>query len=1083
LAQAEHDTVARVVLVTTCASLIPAVEQQLTQQLAVLPTRDVASEALKNSFCLLAGSTEEAIDIADKIAPEHLEVVTEDAEGVSRRLKNYGGLFIGNSAAEVLGDYGIGPNHTLPTSGTAKYTGGLSVFNFLRIRTWLNIHDLHDPTCQQAVRDSVDLAELEGLVGHSRSARCRLTNQSSLTPPAPSIRVQQSESPTPDTQVTSASLSQLDHLADTNAGKLQRLIRPDVGSLMAYTPVKPLDVVAEEIGVPIDDLCKLDANENIYGIQSDVVHQIMASSRAMHIYPDPDQNALRDMLSKFTKRPREEIVCGAGADDMIDLIIRIVHPRKIVIPTPTFPMFKFFALILRCEVVEVPLSPPPSFSLPLQQMLEEIRRGASLVFVASPNNPTGKSVARAQLETLLKEECIVVVDEAYIEFSDKGDVTDMMDKYPNLVILRTFSKWGAMAGLRCGYGLFHPLLADRIRQIKIPYNVSVAAESAARASLQHFEVLAQQIDRIKAERYRLLSIIKSSPQLHFLHPYDSDTNFILCKVDPGSAEGLRDQLRKRGVLVRYYATGMLKNFIRISCGRPEDTDRLIRELCTLPLFASEGGLPLPPQIPPKPLKTTPTALLFDMDGVLADVSQSYRKATLLAAEKYGAKCSSEDIVAMKRQGNANNDWILTQRLIKSKTEREVPYDDVVASFQEYYNVAKASEKCIIPLPVLESLRAQGTLLAVVTGRPRTEAEYFLSEHGLRGVFSVIVTMEDGPPKPDPGPVLLALDHLGLVSSGIEGWVGMIGDTPDDIRSAVAAHKHLQQQSSCAIDVMGMGVLTPEEAQKDRSHRIAATDCLVEAGAVRVARTYDDLLPYILPTTSSPPLVHSHDVSGAAGFTDRQSMRIGEVSRTTKETKISCRVCLGGSGKADVNTGVGFFDHMLQQLAKHGRFDISLNCAGDLHIDDHHTVEDCSIALGTCFDKALGSRGGINRFGTAYAPLDESLARAVVDLSGRGHSEVHIPFEREKVREGIVSTLAPHICCSPSKVGTLSTEMVSHIFYSLASAMKATIHIDLIRGVNTHHKVECSFKAFAQALRTACSITRAATDIPSTKGML
>ncbi len=172
LAQAEHDTEARPILVATSRNLIDRVNEALATQLAVLPTGDTARPAVLKGFAVEVGSVEEGIRVSDKIAPEHLEIQTASAREVAFRCRNYGAVFIGHGAAEVLGDYGAGPNHVLPTGGTAKYTGGLSVFTFLRVRTWMSMDDL--PAGQVVVKDAVELARLEGLEGHARAAEKRL---------------------------------------------------------------------------------------------------------------------------------------------------------------------------------------------------------------------------------------------------------------------------------------------------------------------------------------------------------------------------------------------------------------------------------------------------------------------------------------------------------------------------------------------------------------------------------------------------------------------------------------------------------------------------------------------------------------------------------------------------------------------------------------------------------------------------------------------------------------------------------------------------------------------------------------------
>jgi len=173
IAQAEHDVVARAILVTDDAGIVGRVNGHVSSQVDSLPepNRSTAKEALKQSFSVVCGSMDECVAISDKLAPEHLEVQTANSQEVADMCSNYGGLFVGTNCAEVLGDYGAGPNHTLPTGGTGRYTGGLSVFNFLRIRTWMRIDD--GEACQDMVDDSIRMARLEGLEGHARAAECR----------------------------------------------------------------------------------------------------------------------------------------------------------------------------------------------------------------------------------------------------------------------------------------------------------------------------------------------------------------------------------------------------------------------------------------------------------------------------------------------------------------------------------------------------------------------------------------------------------------------------------------------------------------------------------------------------------------------------------------------------------------------------------------------------------------------------------------------------------------------------------------------------------------------------------------------
>ena len=191
-------------------------------------------------------------------------------------------------------------------------------------------------------------------------------------------------------------------------------------------------------------------------------------------------------------------------------------------------------------------------------------------------------------------------------------------------------------------------------------------------------------------------------------------------------------------------------------------------------------------------------------------------------------------------------------------------------------------------------------------------------------------------------------------------------------------------------------------------------------------------------------------------------RVATYERKTKETRVAVSLTLDGQGRADVGTGIGFLDHMVTNLARHSGMDISLRCVGDLEVDDHHSAEDCAIALGTALRAALGERVGIARFGSAYAPLDESLSRVVIDLCGRSWSEVHLNLRREQI-------------------GGWATENVTHFFRTFASASQSTLHVDVLRGDNDHHKIESAFKALSMALKQA--VTPTGGGVLSTKGVL
>jgi len=195
-----------------------------------------------------------------------------------------------------------------------------------------------------------------------------------------------------------------------------------------------------------------------------------------------------------------------------------------------------------------------------------------------------------------------------------------------------------------------------------------------------------------------------------------------------------------------------------------------------------------------------------------------------------------------------------------------------------------------------------------------------------------------------------------------------------------------------------------------------------------------------------------------------AMRKAEATRNTNETRIGVKLNLDGSGKSSIATGVPFLDHMLEQVARHGVFDLEVSASGDLQVDAHHTVEDVGIALGQAFAKAIGDKKGVRRYGHAYVPLDEALSRAVVDLSGRPGLEYHIEFSR-------------------ARIGEFDVDLVHEFFQGFVNHAQVTLHVDNLKGTNAHHQAETAFKAFARALRMAVEADARVKDVPSTKGSL
>jgi histidinol-phosphate aminotransferase len=364
---------------------------------------------------------------------------------------------------------------------------------------------------------------------------------------------------------------------------IQKLIRPELVTMKGYIPIEPTEVLSQQAEMSSGRIIKLDGNENPYGC-SPKVYQALATYPYYHNYPDPEQRELRKALEEYTGLGCQHIVCGMGSDDLIDLILRLfLKPGDEVINCPpTFGMYPFSTDVCGGRVVDVPRT--EDFTLDVDGIKRALTGRTKVIFVTSPNNPTGGIVTEKEVMELVDTGKIVVVDEAYFEFSNVT-MANLVPAYPNLIVLRTFSKWAGLAGLRIGYGIFPVEIAKYLMKIKQPYNANATAQAGVLASLADIEYLRANVARIVMERERLFGKLKG---LGWLKPYPSQGNFVLCSLSAGKAEEVWQQLRKKGIFVRYFDTPLLKDCLRISVGRPEDSDTLIEALRTLPVIASEA---------------------------------------------------------------------------------------------------------------------------------------------------------------------------------------------------------------------------------------------------------------------------------------------------------------------------------------------------------------------------------------------------------------------------------------------------------------------------------------------------------------
>jgi histidinol-phosphate aminotransferase len=349
-------------------------------------------------------------------------------------------------------------------------------------------------------------------------------------------------------------------------------VQPHLLAAPPYASVQTPEEWARRLGVPVERIIKLDANENPYG-PSPRALKALADCGSYHIYPDPEQRRVREALGVYVGYDPSWLIAGTGSDELIDLLVRLfVAPGEAIVNfPPTFGMYPFLADVLGARVLNIQRR--DDFSLDLPAAVEAASQ-AQLIFAVSPNNPSATLLSRDELEALLATGKPVVVDEAYAEFSGQSFVP-LVREHANLIVLRTLSKWAGLAGLRVGYMVADPALIDITLRVKQPYNVNVAAEAATLASLEDLEYLQSKINAIVRERERLEAMLRELPGVEVT---PSSANFVLCRLVDADAGQARERLAQQGILVRYFDTPLLRNHLRISAGRPSDTDAVVNAL-------------------------------------------------------------------------------------------------------------------------------------------------------------------------------------------------------------------------------------------------------------------------------------------------------------------------------------------------------------------------------------------------------------------------------------------------------------------------------------------------------------------------
>lgn len=496
----------------------------------------------------------------------------------------------------------------------------------------------------------------------------------------------------------------------------------------------------------------------------------------------PDTSELRQILADRVGVAVERVLVTAGGDDALMRCFMSLAGAKAVTTTPTFEMIRKYSEQTGVDLVQIEWWDD---DFPVADFLDAADKGATVAVVVSPNNPTGSVIDSSDLAALASRFQIVVYDAAYTEFADV-DLTPAAVAFENVIVVRTLSKAFGLAGLRVGYAMASP---DRIATLEAygsPFAVSGLSALVAARALGDDDTRLSFVSAVKAERQALEAFLDDLD----VASLPSQGNFVLARFD--DPEWVRGACAALGVGVRSFAGARgLENWIRISVpGDETDFRRLLATLRTV---------------------LAPEAVVFDLDGVLA--ADSYTDTILRTAASLGVTVTREDVWAVRAEGNANDDWDLTRQLCRS-AGLDLPYETVKARFEAIYQGTadspglKEVETPIVDRAVIEKVAARFPV-AIVTGRPRSDATEFLERFDLADLFGVVVAREDAPMKPDPAPVRLAVDRLGVESA----W--MLGDTVDDIAAARSA------------GVLPIGVVAPdadpERARNDLSAAAVVLD--------------------------------------------------------------------------------------------------------------------------------------------------------------------------------------------------------------------------------------------------------------------
>ena len=534
LSQAEHDASAQVLLVTPDSGLAEAVRAEVAAQLATLPRRDIAEASLVEARIVLCASLAEAVEIANLYAPEHLSLAVEDPEPLIALVRNAGAVFAGKGAAETFGDYLAGSSHVLPTDGAARAWSGVSVHTFLKA---IGVQSVTAEAARRIAGPAAALARLEGLEAHARAADARLPLPERE---GPAVGSERSELPDSEFGPPSAEPTPNPSLAGRGA---RRLARPEILALPEF------DIAANANDSFGSDAIKLDANENPYAPLAEG-----ALAAGLNRYPEPQPARLKSAMAALYGVAPECLVVTRGADDAIDILVRtFCRPGidSVSICTPTFSAYAHFARLQGARVLEAPLDPDFNFDPKAFITAASLVPDLKLAFICAPNNPTGNPVDPAGIEAVCKAlpDTIVVVDEAYIEFSEQESVAQKATGAENVVVLRTLSKAFGLAGARIGCAIGHPETIALLARALPPYPLASLSIEAAMSALSpsRRSVHRERIARIKADRERMAGQLSGSPLVSRVR--SGGGNFLFLEVE--DPDGLASKLKSLGIRARF----------------------------------------------------------------------------------------------------------------------------------------------------------------------------------------------------------------------------------------------------------------------------------------------------------------------------------------------------------------------------------------------------------------------------------------------------------------------------------------------------------------------------------------------------